>query len=96
MLLLVGMTIIAAMVYGPVASFLVEVFPANIRYTALSFPYHIGAGIFGGFLPFFATYLSLAVGDVFAGLWYPVVITAVTLVIGTLVLPNRPQLDREG
>ena len=95
-LLLVGMTIIAAMVYGPVASFLVEVFPANIRYTALSFPYHIGAGIFGGFLPFFATYLSLAVGDVFAGLWYPVVITAVTLVIGTLVLPNRPQLDREG
>ncbi|MCZ0734375.1 MFS transporter [Phreatobacter sp. AB_2022a] len=95
-LLLVAMTVIAAMVYGPVASFLVEVFPANIRYTALSFPYHIGAGIFGGFLPFFATYLSLAVGDVFAGLWYPVVITSVTLIIGTLVLPNRPQLDREG
>jgi len=86
---------VVAMIYGPVASFLVELFPANIRYTALSFPYHIGAGIFGGFLPFFATYLSLAVGDVFAGLWYPVVITAVTLVVGILVLPNKPQLTRE-
>ena len=93
--LLVVMTIIVAMIYGPVASFLVEVFPANIRYTALSFPYHIGAGIFGGFLPFFATYLSLAVGDVFAGLWYPVVITAVVMVIGTIVLPNKPKLETD-
>ncbi|WP_170182092.1 MFS transporter [Phreatobacter stygius] len=94
-LLLVIMTIVVAMIYGPVASFLVELFPANIRYTALSFPYHIGAGIFGGFLPFFATYLSLAVGDVFAGLWYPVVITSVTLLIGVIVLPNKPQLAKE-
>ncbi|MDB5554330.1 MAG: major facilitator superfamily transporter [Rhizobium sp.] len=91
--LLVVMTIIVAMIYGPVASFLVEVFPANIRYTALSFPYHIGAGIIGGFLPFFATYLSLSVGDVFAGLWYPVVICSAVAVIGAFVLPNRPQLD---
>lgn len=89
------MTIIVAMIYGPVASFLVEVFPANIRYTALSFPYHIGAGIFGGFLPFFATYLSLAVGDVFAGLWYPVVICAAVAVIGSIVLPNRPKLETD-
>jgi MFS family permease len=93
--LLVVMTIIVAMIYGPVASFLVEVFPANIRYTALSFPYHIGAGIFGGFLPFFATYLSLAVGDVFAGLWYPVVICAAVAVIGSIVLPNRPKLETD-
>lgn len=93
--LLVVMTVIVAMVYGPVASFLVEVFPANIRYTALSFPYHIGAGIFGGFLPFFATYLSLAVGDVFAGLWYPVVICAVVAVIGSIVLPNRPRIEAD-
>ncbi|WP_445488957.1 MFS transporter [Rhodopseudomonas sp. RCAM05734] len=94
-LLLVAMTVMVAMVYGPVASFLVELFPANIRYTALSFPYHIGAGILGGFLPFMATYLSLAVGDVFAGLWYPVVITAVTMVIGTIVLPSKPALTAE-
>ena len=93
--LLVVMTVIVAMVYGPVASFLVEMFPANIRYTALSFPYHIGAGIFGGFLPFFATYLSLAVGDVFAGLWYPVVICTVVAVIGSIMLPNRPQIETD-
>ncbi|HQS10409.1 MAG: MFS transporter [Rhizobiales bacterium 24-66-13] len=94
-MLLVAMTLIVAMIYGPVASFLVEFFPANIRYTALSFPYHIGAGIFGGFLPFFATWLSLSVGDVFAGLWYPVVITAVVCVIGSILLPNRPTLARD-
>jgi MFS family permease len=87
-LLLILMTVVVAMVYGPVAAYLVELFPANIRYTALSFPYHIGAGIFGGFLPFFATYLSLAGGNVFAGLWYPVVITFATGVIGSIFLPN--------
>lgn len=92
--LLVAMTVIVAMVYGPVASFLVEFFPARIRYTALSFPYHIGAGIFGGFLPFFATWLSLSVGDVFAGLWYPIVITSVVFVVGSLLLPNRVDIDR--
>lgn len=88
LLLLVLMTVVVAMVYGPVAAYLVELFPPNIRYTALSFPYHIGAGIFGGFLPFCATYLALAGGNIFAGLWYPVVITAVTGVIGSLLLPN--------
>ncbi len=93
--LLVAMTVVVAMIYGPVASFLVEFFPANIRYTALSFPYHIGAGIFGGFLPFFATWLSLSVGDVFAGLWYPVVITASVAVIGSVLLPGRPVLETE-
>jgi len=94
-LILVAMTIIVAMIYGPVASFLVEFFPPRIRYTALSFPYHIGAGIFGGFLPFFATWLSLSVGDIFAGLWYPIVITAVVCVIGTILLPNRPDLTHD-
>jgi MFS family permease len=88
LLLLVLMTVVVAMVYGPVAAYLVELFPPNIRYTALSFPYHIGAGIFGGFLPFCATYLALAGGNIFAGLWYPVVITAVTGVIGSFLLPN--------
>lgn len=95
-LVLILMTIIVAMVYGPVASFLVEFFPPRIRYTALSFPYHIGAGIFGGFLPFFATWLSLSVGDVFAGLWYPIVITTAVGLIGSLLLPNRPEAAREG
>lgn len=94
-LILIAMTIVVAMIYGPVASFLVEFFPAKIRYTALSFPYHIGAGIFGGFLPFFATWLSLSVGDIFAGLWYPIVITASVAIIGSIFLPNRPQLERE-
>jgi hypothetical protein len=86
--LLVLMTVMVAMVYGPVAAYLVQLFPPSIRYTALSFPYHIGAGIFGGFLPFFATYLSLSGGNVFAGLWYPVVITLVTGIIGCILLPN--------
>jgi predicted MFS family arabinose efflux permease len=86
--LLILMTILVAMVYGPVAAYLVEIFHPTIRYTALSFPYHIGAGIFGGFLPFFATYISLAEGNVFAGLWYPIVITAVTGIIGSFLLPN--------
>lgn len=90
-LLLVAMTIMVAMVYGPIAAFLVELFPANIRYTALSFPYHIGAGIIGGFLPFVATWLSLSMGDIFAGLWYPIVITATVCVLGSVLLPARPE-----
>ncbi|WP_059413531.1 MFS transporter [Cupriavidus basilensis] len=87
-LILVLMTAMVAMVYGPVAAYLVELFPARIRYTALSFPYHIGAGIFGGILPFVATFLSQSTGNVFGGLMYPVVITGVVGVIGAALLPN--------
>jgi hypothetical protein len=87
-LILVLMTAVVAMVYGPVASYLVELFPARIRYTALSFPYHIGAGIFGGIVPFTATYLAQASGNIFGGLMYPVAVTAVVGVIGSLFLPN--------
>jgi MFS family permease len=94
-LLLILMTVIVAMVYGPVAGYLVALFPPAIRYTALSFPYHIGAGIFGGFLPFFATYMSLSAGNIFAGVWYPVVITAVTAIIGSLLLPNLKTSTRD-
>lgn len=86
--MLVVMTAVVAMVYGPVASYLVELFPARIRYTALSFPYHIGAGIVGGMVPFIATFLAQASGNIFGGLAYPVVVTAVTGVIGSLFLPN--------
>ena len=87
-LILVLMTAVVAMVYGPVAAYLVELFPARIRYTALSFPYHIGAGIFGGIVPFTATYLAQASGNIFGGLMYPVIVTAVVGVIGSLFLPN--------
>jgi MFS family permease len=87
-LILVLMTAVVAMVYGPVASYLVELFPARIRYTALSFPYHIGAGIFGGIVPFTATYLAQASGNIFGGLMYPVVVMVVVGIIGSLFLPN--------
>lgn len=87
-LILILMTAVVAMVYGPVAAYLVELFPARIRYTALSFPYHIGAGIFGGIVPFTATFLAQASGNIFGGLMYPVVVTAVVGVIGALFLPN--------
>ncbi|AXO63718.1 MFS transporter [Pseudomonas sp. phDV1] len=91
-LILFLMTAVVAMVYGPVASYLVELFPARIRYTALSFPYHIGAGIFGGIVPFTATYLAQASGNVFGGLIYPVVVTAVVGVVGCFLLPNTKAL----
>lgn len=96
-LILILMTAVVAMVYGPVAAYLVELFPARIRYTALSFPYHIGAGIFGGLVPFTATYLAQASGNIFGGLMYPVIVTAVVGVIGSLLLPNtKPKaIDEE-
>ncbi|MGY2490972.1 MFS transporter [Cupriavidus sp. CP313] len=87
-LILIFMTAMVAMVYGPVASYLVELFPPHIRYTSLSFPYHIGAGVVGGSLPFLATFLSISGGNVLTGLWYPVVVTSVTAVVGALLLPN--------
>ncbi|HEY4394289.1 MAG TPA: MFS transporter [Polyangia bacterium] len=72
------------MVYGPIAAFLVELFPARIRYTSMSLPYHIGNGWFGGMLPLTAAALVAAKGDIFAGLWYPVIVAAITVVIGLL------------
>lgn len=81
--------IFVTMVYGPIAAFLVELFPTRIRYTSMSLPYHIGNGIFGGLTPFIATFLST--NDPFAGLWYPIGIAAVCLVIGTLYLSGKYQ-----
>ncbi|MDB5449231.1 MAG: transporter [Phenylobacterium sp.] len=72
------------MVYGPIAAALVEMFPARIRYTSMSLPYHIGNGWFGGFLPTTAFAMVAATGNIYYGLWYPVVIAAVTLVVGLL------------
>jgi len=78
------------MVYGPIAAFLVELFPTRIRYTSMSLPYHIGNGVFGGLTPFIATLLTtINVSDKLSGLWYPIIIGAVCLVIGAVYISNR-------
>jgi MFS family permease len=74
------------MVYGPIAAFLVEAFPAKIRYTSLSLPYHIGNGWFGGFTPLIATYVVARTGHIYAGLWYPISVALITFVVGSLFL----------
>jgi len=76
------------MVCGPIAALLVELFPARIRYSAMSLPYHIGNGWFGGFLPTTAFAMVAATGDIYYGLWYPIVVAGATLVIGVLFLPE--------
>lgn len=79
----------ATMVYGPIAAFLVELFPTNIRYTSMSLPFHIGDGWFGGLLPLFATAMAAAAGNIYAGLWYPVIVAGMTVVIGALFLRDQ-------
>jgi MFS family permease len=74
------------MVYGPIAAFLVELFPTRIRYTSMSLPYHIGNGWFGGMLPLTTAAVVAATGNIYAGLWYPVVVAGVTLVIGSFLI----------
>jgi MFS family permease len=91
--LLTVLMIYVAMVYGPIAAFLVELFPARIRYTSMSLPYHIGNGWFGGFLPLIAASIVVFTGDIYAGLWYPIGIAALSFLIGLLVLPETK--DRE-
>jgi hypothetical protein len=82
-----------AMIYGPMAATLVELFPARIRYTSLSLPYHIGNGWFGGLLPTTAFMIVAATGDIYAGLWYPVSVITLTLVIGFFFLPETYKRD---
>ncbi|MHB9841536.1 MFS transporter [Paraburkholderia terrae] len=91
LLMLIGLVLTVAMVYGPIAATLVELFPTRIRYTAMSLPYHIGNGWFGGFLPTTAFALVAATGNIYAGVWYPVVIATVSLVIGFFFLPETRQ-----
>jgi len=79
------------MVYGPIAAFLVELFPTEIRYTSMSLPYHIGNGVFGGLTPFIAVLLTTISGNKFSGLWYPIIVTAVCLIIGAFYIPARAQ-----
>jgi hypothetical protein len=85
-LLLFVISIYGVMTYGPIAAWLVELFPAQIRYTSMSLPYHIGNGWFGGFLPSIAFAVIAYTGDIYSGLWYPVVMCVVTAVVGTFFL----------
>ena len=80
------LVLFVTMVYGPIAAFLVESFPAKIRYSSVSLPYHIGNGYFGGFLPLIATAMVARTGNIFAGLWFPIAIATMTFIIGTLRL----------
>ena len=93
LLILFIMLIYVTMVYGPIAAFLVELFPTKIRYTSMSLPYHIGNGWFGGMLPLTATAMVAATGDVYYGLWYPIVVAVMTLVIGGLFLRDTKDVD---
>jgi MFS family permease len=93
LLLLVVLMIYVTMVYGPIAAFLVELFPTRIRYTSMSLPYHIGNGWFGGMLPLLATAMVAAQGNIYAGLWYPIGVAAMTLVIGALFLRDTKNVD---
>ncbi|UDF33698.1 UNVERIFIED_ORG: MHS family MFS transporter [Shinella sp. XGS7] len=91
--ILVVLVIYVTMVYGPIAALLVELFPTRIRYTGMSLPYHIGNGWFGGLLPATAFAMSAAQGDIYYGLWYPIVFAGITLVIGLLFLPETKDRD---
>jgi len=86
LVLLVVLVILVTMVYGPIAAILVELFPTKIRYTSMSLPYHIGNGWFGGFLPTVAFAMVAAKGDIYYGLWYPIVVAAGTFIIGMLFI----------
>jgi MFS family permease len=74
------------MVYGPIAAYLVEAFPAKIRYTSLSLPYHIGNGVFGGLLPVIGLSVVANTGDIYAGLYYPIIVAGITFIVGSLLL----------
>ncbi|HZE09787.1 MAG TPA: MFS transporter [Gemmatimonadaceae bacterium] len=88
-LLVFVQVVFVTMVYGPIAAFLVEAFPAKIRYTSLSLPYHFGNGWFGGFLPIIATSLVARTGNIYAGLAFPIIVALLTFVVGSLLLHDR-------
>ena len=92
-LILVIMVIYVTMVYGPIAAFLVELFPTKIRYTSMSLPYHIGNGWFGGILPLLATAIVAATGNIYNGLWYPIIVAIMSVVIGGLFLRDTKDID---
>jgi MFS family permease len=92
-LILVIMVIYVTMVYGPIAAFLVELFPTKIRYTSMSLPYHIGNGWFGGMLPLLATAIVAATGNIYNGLWYPIIVALMTVIVGVVFLRDTKGID---
>jgi len=91
--ILTYLVILVTMVYGPIAAMLVEMFPTRIRYTSMSLPYHIGNGWFGGLLPTTAFAIVAQTGNMYNGLWYPIIIAGITLVIGTLFVKETKDVD---
>nr|CAI43924.1 putative transporter [Sorangium cellulosum] len=95
------LVLFVTMVYGPIAAYLVEAFPAKVRYTSLSIPYHVGNGVFGGMLPLIASSVTVATGNIYAGLAYPIVVALITVVVGGIYLKERSdvrlwdEVDRE-
>ena len=87
------LVLFVTMVYGPIAAILVEMFPTRIRYTGMSLPYHIGNGWFGGLLPAIVFAFSAYKGDIYFGLWYPVIIAAMTLIIGMIFVKDTLGTD---
>jgi hypothetical protein len=85
---LVTFIVAATALYGPLAACLVELFPAQVRYTALSFPYHVGTGWFGGLQPAISFAIVAATGDIYAGLWFPLIVTGIALVLAAVALPE--------
>ena len=92
-LLLTYLVVLVTMVYGPIAAALVELFPTRIRYTGMSLPYHIGNGWFGGLLPTTAFAIVAQTGDMYNGLWYPIIIAGATVVIGGLFVKETKDVD---
>jgi hypothetical protein len=74
------------LVYGPIAAYLIEAFPAKVRYTSVSLPYHIGNGVFGGLLPLIGLWSCATTGNIYAGLYYPMIVASMTFVVGSLLL----------
>src|SRR5215471_17448543 len=92
-ILLTILVIYVTLVYAPIAAWLVELFPTRIRYSGLSLPYHIGNGWFGGFLPATVFAIVAATGDIYSGLWYPILVACMSLVVGLIFLPETKDVD---
>jgi hypothetical protein len=92
-LILTIMVVLVTMVYGPIAAALVELFPTRIRYSGMSLPYHIGNGWFGGLMPATAFAIVAQTGNIYAGLWYPIIVALGTAVIGLLLVPETHKRD---
>jgi hypothetical protein len=87
--------VFVTMVYGPIAAFLVELFPTRIRYTSMSLPYHIGNGVFGGLVPLVGTAIVARTGNMYAGLYYPIAVAALSFVIGMAFIDKRRDVELE-